>query len=145
MSDVTRRQFCGLGLVAPVAGFGGRRPKNRRAGHKDTRLYHGPIRVPVDVCEMASRGRVVQTTARHMAVRVSLAGPLKKHDLRRCDFVVQGSHRLAIRVSLGPFVGPCGRNRSRNRRNQNATPKKRKKPVFSGKNLSCGGVTGSVD
>jgi len=72
--QVTRRQFCGLGLVAPVAGFGGKRPKNRRAGHRDTRLYHGPIRVPVDVCEMASRGRVVQTTARHMAVRVSHLG-----------------------------------------------------------------------
>jgi hypothetical protein len=71
---VTRRQFCGIGLVAPVAGFGGRRPKNRRAHHKDTRLYHGPIRVPVDVAEMASRGRVVQTTAHHMAVRVSYLG-----------------------------------------------------------------------
>jgi hypothetical protein len=71
---LSRRQFCGFGLVAPVAGFGGRRPKNRRAHHKDTRLYHGPIRVPVDVCEMASRGRVVQTTASHMAVRVSHLG-----------------------------------------------------------------------
>lgn len=71
---LSRRQFCGLGLVAPVAGFGGRRPKNRRAHHKDTRLYHGPIRVPVDVAEMASRGRVVQTTAHHMAVRVSHLG-----------------------------------------------------------------------
>jgi len=74
MSDVTRRQFCGLGLVVPVAGFGGRRPKNRRAGHKDTRLYHGPIRLPVDVCEMASRSKVVKTSARHMAVRVSHLG-----------------------------------------------------------------------
>ena len=72
--SLSRRQFCGLGLVAPVAGFGGRRPKNRRAHHKDTRLYHGPIRVPVDVCEMASRGRVLKTTAHHMAVRVSHLG-----------------------------------------------------------------------
>lgn len=71
---VSRRQFCGLGLVAPVAGFGGRRPKNRRAKHKDTRLYHGPIRVPEDVAEMAARGRVVKTTAAHLAVRVSHLG-----------------------------------------------------------------------
>ena len=72
--SLTRRQFCGMGLVAPVAGFGGKRPKNKRAKHKDAQLYHGPIRVPDVVMALASQGKCVKTTARHMAVRVSHEG-----------------------------------------------------------------------
>lgn len=66
----TRRQFVGLGLVAPLAGFGGQAPRNRRRHHKDTRLYHGPLRLPQEVMDKAKESQVYRTTSRKLAVRI---------------------------------------------------------------------------
>ncbi len=64
----SRRQFCGIGLVTPFFGLNG--PRNIRRKHKDTKIYHGPLRVPDEVMKMVYENPVVKTTHRKLAVKV---------------------------------------------------------------------------
>lgn len=74
MDDImtsTRRGFlrglAGTPLLRPAN-------RNRRAHHVGTRLYHGPIRLPARVLDLACRSRVYRTTHRHLALRCQIDG-----------------------------------------------------------------------
>lgn len=74
MERMERREFFrSLGGIAAIA-----RPanKNRKAHHKNDVLYHGPIRIPEDVLDIASRAPVYRTThgAKKLAIRLALDG-----------------------------------------------------------------------
>jgi hypothetical protein len=68
-SQVSRRQFCGLGLVTPAFGLPG--PRNIRRRHQDTVIYRGPMRLPDEVVRLAYQQPVLKTTHSKMAVKVS--------------------------------------------------------------------------
>jgi len=59
-------------LFRAPALFLGRRKARKK--HQDTRLYHGPIRLPESVVMLSGAADVYRTTCRHPAIRLSHAG-----------------------------------------------------------------------
>lgn len=74
---VSRRQLLGFGAIAPISGYittgphkGKKSNSKNRPAYKDERLYHGPMRIPDYVLEIAKKGICVRTRDRHTAIRV---------------------------------------------------------------------------
>ena len=67
--ESNRRQFCGLGLIAPIFGLRGAK-RNRRSKHRDTVLFHGAMSMPEEVLAAAYKSPVLRTTHRKLAVKV---------------------------------------------------------------------------
>lgn len=67
-----RREFLRSLTSAPMIA----RPtaKNRREHHQGERIYHGPIRLPSQVLDIALRAPVYRTTHRHPVIRLQLDG-----------------------------------------------------------------------
>lgn len=68
---LSRRQFCGMGMVAPIAH---QKNKNKRKHHNDTILYRGCMQLPEEVCTLAVQSDVYKTTCRKLAVRIKVKG-----------------------------------------------------------------------
>lgn len=71
---LSRSQLLGFGGVKPLSGFvkpGVKSASTKRPRWKNERVYHGPMRLPPNIVELAAKGRLVKTSARHAAIRIS--------------------------------------------------------------------------
>lgn len=62
------RSLVGVPLIARPTS------KNRREHHQGHRLYHGPMRLPERVLDIATRAPVYRTTHRHPVIRLAFDG-----------------------------------------------------------------------